>query len=339
MSEDNEARVSTNGLRSNVRRGGTYRLRSVALVFVGVVGVVLLTIGQPRRTVSAAPQADKLKDPQFIAEGAKLFATSCGNAYCHGSGGVGGGAPRLRGKGLEAAYLFKTISSGISGTAMLSFKAELSEEQIWKLVAFVMSDVKSTPDAKPETSVADKPSPPLTAPPASGETLASSSMTGSAQAGKALFFDSSQSRSCHHCHSLEGEGTSIGPDLSKVGSRSPRELFLSILFPGELPGKRPRGVKDQRYSTLKLTLRGGDKIVGIKKEEDAESIRIYDTTELPAVLRTIQKTEVVRVESVNESVMPKDYASIYTMKQLLDLVTFLKSAESKSPVVLKDLLE
>jgi len=116
-----------------------------------------------------------------------------------------------------------------------------------------------------------------------------------------------------------------------VARRSPRELFLSIILPHE--------VKDPRYSTLKLTLRSGEKIAGIKKEEDAESIRIYDTTELPAVLRTIQKGEVVKVESGSESVMPKDYASIYTMKQLLDLVTFLKSSELKSPVMLKDLVE
>jgi len=94
-------------------------------------------------------------------------------------------------------------------------------------------------------------------------------------------------------------------------------------------------VKDPRYVTLRLTLRSGDKIVGIKKEEDAESIRVYDTTELPAVLRTIQKMDVLTVESADESVMPKDYASVYTLKQLLDLVTFLKSSESA--ITLKDL--
>ena len=327
MSQVNEARVSTNFLRCDAFRRGSGRLRAVALF--GVVGAGLVTIGQPRRILSAPPQADRLKEPQFIAEGAKLFAPSCGNAYCHGAGGVGGGAPRLRGKALEAAYLFKTISGGVSGTSMLSFKSEFSEEQIWKLVAFIMSDVKSIPDARPETPVADKPSP--IAVRGSAETTAESSVTGSVQAGKSLFFDSSQSRSCHQCHSLQGEGTSIGPELSKVARRSPRELFLSIILPHD--------VKDPRYSTLKLTLRSGEKIAGIKKEEDAESIRIYDTTELPAVLRTIQKGEVVKVESGSESVMPKDYASIYTMKQLLDLVTFLKSSELKSPVMLKDLVE
>jgi putative heme-binding domain-containing protein len=316
--------VSTNELRRDAR------LRSTSLLVAGVVGVALLTIGQPRRIAYAAQQTDKLKDPQFIAEGARLFAPSCGNAYCHGTGGVGGGAPRLRGKGLEAAYLFKTISNGISRTAMLSFRSEFSEEQIWKLVAFVMSDIKSTPDVKPEASVADKP---LTRPGAlpSSAGANSSPSSGSAQAGKALFFDSSQSKSCHQCHSLQREGASIGPDLSKVASRMPRELFISIILPGD--------VKDTRYSTVRLTLRTGDEIVGIKKEEDGESIRVYDTAELPAVLRTIPKTDVVKVENENESVMPKDYASIYTMKQLLDLVTFLKSAESKSPIMLKDLLK
>lgn len=312
-----------NALRSDVHRAGNNRLRSAAFVVVIVAGVVLFTIDRPELAASASPQADKLKDPQFVAEGAKLFAPSCGNAYCHGSGGVGGGAPRLRGKGLEAAHLFKTISNGITGTAMLSFKSELSEEQIWKLVAFVMSDAKSTPDAKPDSAAADNPSPPPTS--------ASASLIGNAQTGKALFFDSTQSRSCYHCHSMQGAGTSIGPDLSKVASRSPRELFRGIVL--------PHAVKDERYATLKLKLKSGDKIAGVKKDEDPESIRMYDTTELPAVLRTIQKTDVLSVENASESVMPKDYASLYTMKQLLDLVTFLRSAESKSPVTLKDLLE
>jgi putative heme-binding domain-containing protein len=326
MSED-DARVSNYGLRSDVHRSGTYRLCSVAVVLGVVAGTVLFPISQSRRIASAAAQTDKLKDPQFIAEGAKLFAPSCGNAYCHGSGGVGGGAPRLRGKSFESPYLFKTISNGVSGTAMLSFKGEFSEEQIWKLVAFVMSDVKSTPDAKLEAAAADKQ--PARAPLGSAQSTAS---TGSVQAGRSLFFDSSQSKSCHQCHSFQGEGLPIGPDLSKVGSRSPRDLFVSIALPRDVK-------KDTRYSTLKLTLRSGDKVVGIKTEEDGESIRVYDTTELPAVLRTIQKTDVVKLESANESVMPKDYASIYTMKQFLDLVTFLKSSESKSPVTLKDLLE
>lgn len=320
--------MSNNGLGSEVHRSGSYRLCTVALALGVLVGFALSPNGQSRRIAYAAQQSDKLKDQQFIVEGSRLFAPSCGNAYCHGTGGVGGGAPRLRGKSFDAPYLFKTISNGVSGTAMLSFKGEFSEEQIWKLVAFVMSEEKSTPDTKPEASVGDKHS---TGPPPASPETAKSSSTGNAQAGRSLFFDSSQSKSCHQCHSFQGEGTPIGPDLSKLGSRSARELFVSIVL--------PRDSRNAPYSALKLTLRSGEKIVGIRKEEDGESIRVYDTTELPAVLRTIQKTDIVKLENATESVMPADYASIYTMKQLLDLVTFLKSADSKSPLTLRDLLE
>jgi hypothetical protein len=98
-------------------------------------------------------------------------------------------------------------------------------------------------------------------------------------------------------------------------------------------------IKDPKYAAITVSLRNGEKIVGVKKEEDAESLRVYDTSELPAVLRTIQKENVATIEQSRESVMPRDYASVYTMKQLLDLVTFLKASQSKSAVTLKDLVE
>ena len=154
---------------------------------------------------------------------------------------------------------------------------------------------------------------------------------GNAKAGKTIFFDSSKPRSSHACHSFNGEGTQIGPDLSLVAARSPRALFSSIVLVSE--------IKDPKYAAITVALRNGEKIVGVKKEEDVESLRVYDTSGLPAVLRTIQKTDVATINYSSESVMPRDYASVYTMKQLLDLIAFLKSANSKSPVTLKDLLE
>ena len=284
--------------------------------------------GTAYATCAAQRREDKLKDRQLIAEGARLFAPVCGNAYCHGAGGKGGGAPRLRGKGLESPYLFKTISNGIPGSAMLSFKSEFSEDQIWKLVAFIMSDSATTPAASAEAPAAEKPAA-STAQPKPADSDASLSTVGSVQAGKALFFDSSQPKSCHSCHSLQGEGTPIGPDLSKLAGKAPKELLLSIIL--------ARETKDPRFATVTLALRNGDKIVGVKKEEDTDSTQIYDTTELPAVLRTIQKADIAKLETSDESVMPKDYASIYTMKQLLDLVAFLKSSELR--VTLKDLFQ
>jgi len=302
----------------------------IALYVVLLVVLVSIDRGpQPWVLAASAGQGtDKLNDPQFIAEGGRLFGPSCGNAYCHGIGGIGGGAPKLRGKGLDAAYLFKTISNGIPGTAMLPFKSELSEDRIWKLVAFILSDAKG--DAQVYSAIPEKTgTSSVTGPLKPADAKAVSTLNGDIQSGKALFFDSAQSKSCHHCHTFGGDGTMIGPDLSKVGNKPAKELFLRMVIGGE--------IKDMRYSTIRLTLKSGDKVTGVKKEEDAESIRIYDTTELPAVLRTVQLTDISKSETYSESIMPKDYASIYTVKQLLDLVSYLKSLDSKSPVTLKDL--
>lgn len=311
-----------------------YLCRLLVLVLAGVI-TTLVFWGRALQHSAAASvngqQEAKLKDPVFIAEGSKLFGPTCGNAYCHGTGGGGGGAPRLRGKGLESSYLFKTISNGIPGTAMPSFKAELSEEQVWKLIAFIMSDADASVVAQREPTAADNRSSQTTVRQAPAATDGASSMMGSVQEGKALFFDPARSKSCHFCHSMQGEGTSIGPDLSKIGERPARQLFSSIILPHQ--------TKDPRYATVILRLRNGESVIGVKKEEDDESIRVFDTTELPAVLRTVQKGDVIKSEAANESVMPKDYASKYTVKQLLDLVTFLKSSQSKAPVLLRDLLD
>jgi putative heme-binding domain-containing protein len=277
----------------------------------------------------SAQKSDKLSDPQSIAEGARLFGTNCGNAYCHGTRGMGGGAPRLRDKGIESDYAFKAISNGIPGTSMPAFKTELSDEQIRMIVAFIISDAKTSPRAAAESSSPARTSSPAMRQP---ETGSSASSVGDAQAGKALFFDSSRPKRCSACHLFNGEGTSIGPDLSAAGAnKSARDLLLSIIL--------SRDVKESQYATITVSLRNGDKIVGIKKEEDAESVRVFDTTELPAVLRTVQKENISKIEYTKGSVMPADYASSYTIKQLLDLVTFLKSSQSKSRVMLNDLFQ
>jgi putative heme-binding domain-containing protein len=203
---------------------------------------------------------------------------------------------------------------------MPSFKSELSEEQIWKLVAFIVSDADS-PSREASTSSV-KPT----------EAGRPATSVGDPQAGKALFFDSARSRSCYACHLFNGEGTAIGPDLAAVAAnKSARDLFLSIILPHD--------VKDSPYATITVLLRSGDRITGVKKEEDAESLKVFDTTELPAVLRTVQKENIAKVEYSREPVMPTDYASSYTVKQLLDLVSFLKSSQTKSGVMLKDLFQ
>lgn len=75
-----------------------------------------------------------------LAQGRDLFRSNC--SFCHGNNGEGGGpGPALRQRQMEKGStdwaLFKTVSNGISGTAMPS--SALPEIDRWRLVAFVKS--------------------------------------------------------------------------------------------------------------------------------------------------------------------------------------------------------
>ncbi|NOT62017.1 MAG: hypothetical protein HOP19_17525, partial [Acidobacteria bacterium] len=76
--------------------------RIVALAFLPLAFCLLpFALSEPRASANHIP-------PQLmmnIEKGRVLYAGSCGNSYCHGSEGKGGGGPKLLNKGFRATYL------------------------------------------------------------------------------------------------------------------------------------------------------------------------------------------------------------------------------------------
>jgi len=89
-----------------------------------------------RNPQEASDEVPSLDDEAVIQEGAALFTQSCA-VYCHGPKGIGGRGPRLRGRQFDKDYLFNTISNGRD--LMPPFKEIYTREEIWKLVAYVLS--------------------------------------------------------------------------------------------------------------------------------------------------------------------------------------------------------
>jgi len=87
-----------------------------------------------------APPFD-LSDSKVIGEGAQLFRQSC-TAYCHGKDGGPSRAPKLRGSKLERSYVYARITKG-SPNGMPGFETTMPRENIWKLVAYVLSLAKA----------------------------------------------------------------------------------------------------------------------------------------------------------------------------------------------------
>ncbi len=89
---------------------------------------------QPPAAMTKAPFP--LDDPTAISEGARRFSTTC-TGYCHGKEGRVSRAPSLRGKTYDPAFVYARISQG--WPPMPAFQTVLPPEEIWKLVAYVMS--------------------------------------------------------------------------------------------------------------------------------------------------------------------------------------------------------
>lgn len=297
----------------------------------------------------AFSQAQESITEKQIEAGRRLYASSCGNSYCHGSEGKGGGGPILRDRVYRVGYLRSIIRDGSNGTPMPSFKARLTAQEINQVVAYLLSLSPGKGD-KPEQALTAAQPPPATSatdahfnqstaaatptganrapqvqlsatPTGSNPNL--TALRGEAQAGRELFFDQNVINNCRVCHSVNGVGGKVASDLSRLRDRTPREILQTLLA--------PQNSEPDKYSKLALTLRDGQQFTGVKRDEDATQIRLYDTSSVPPVSRSFLKADLTKQEKLGGAACPGGYAEKYTFKQLLDLLTFLKSADLKNP--------
>jgi putative heme-binding domain-containing protein len=274
-------------------------------------------------TLRAQAPNVNLDDPAVINRGRELFAATCSVGYCHGKEGRAGRGPRLAGRKFERDYLFRTITNGINKSLMPAFKSQLSEEQIWEAVAYILSlsgDASGSPT--PKAGSASAPAPPAV-PAKPSQVAPADPNAGDSEAGRALFFDASNPRHCAACHQFQGKGGDVGPDLTSVAVRPSKEILRDILDP------------DARLAAEPVTVvtKSGERITGVKKQEVRDRLRIYDTSASPPVLRTIYKDQIQSVIPEKVSPMPHDYGQTLTRKQLLDVISFLKSA----PISLREI--
>ena len=308
---------------------------------VGLVRILVLA-GAPLWGPWAQQPSVDLKDPAVVGAGRILFARSCSVGYCHGAEGRAGGGPRLRGKQWEPGYLYRVTAEGIPRSSMPGWKEKLSQDEIWSVVAYVMSLSDPGQPGAGDTASAGAAGPEEPAP-ESGQTTdlpeplpeggrTSAGLTGEPDKGRELFFDAADDLNCGQCHRVRGVGAAVGPDLSGLADRSPRQILRDIVLPGARLSSQP--------AHFELTTVAGERLTVLKAGEQAQRIRVYDVTALPPVRRTLDRDRVQSLEPQPGSPMPDTYGQRYTLKQLLDLISFLKAGETGSPsaVTLEDLL-
>jgi cytochrome c oxidase cbb3-type subunit III len=134
--------------------------------------------------------------------------------------------------------------------------------------------------------------------------------TGNVENGSRLF-----ASQCASCHRVGKTGGWLGPDLSRVGSARSRDVLVrEIRTPSEW---MPAG-----YENVTLVTNDGQKIRGVKKNEDTFSIQIMDGRER---IRGYLKSDLQQVIFEKTSVMPEYGPERLNASDLNDLIGYLST--------------
>ncbi|HEY7498201.1 MAG TPA: c-type cytochrome [Vicinamibacterales bacterium] len=245
---------------------------------------------QPRPAPGNLPETNPYTSANDLEIGRRLFQGRCG--HCHGQNGEGGRGAVLNAGGFRRGSsdreLFSIIRNGIPNTEMPG-TFTLPDLEVWRMVAHVQ---RLSKQGTPEPS------------------------RGDAAAGAAVYHKSG----CATCHTIEGTGGFLGPDLTGIGAkRAVRHLRESIVDPNaDIP---------LDYRSVVVTNRSGATIGGIHLNEDEYSIHLRDEN---GNLRSFMKSEVAKLTLPRQSLMPP-FAALSAI-DLDNLVAYLSSlSPGKAP--------
>jgi cytochrome c oxidase cbb3-type subunit III len=256
------------------------------LIFIGL-SWTLVALGQavpfdPEYVIS---KTNPHTTPADLEDGQRLFMGQC--ARCHGPKGEGGrGAvlaqPKLRHAPDDEA-LFHVIQEGIKGTEMPAGYA-VDTLETWQLAAYVRSLGRMAPETVP----------------------------GDAKRGEELYQGKGH---CSQCHIIGGQGGSLGPELTEIGSRrSAAHLRSAVLDPAST---LPEG-----FLELRLTTKDGRHITGVRLNEDTFSIQLMD---LNSAIHSFFKDDLSELQrETGKSPMPS-FRGALSPTETDDLVAYLVS--------------
>ncbi|PZV84546.1 putative heme-binding domain-containing protein [Algoriphagus aquaeductus] len=133
---------------------------------------------------------------------------------------------------------------------------------------------------------------------------------------------------CQSCHTMQGEGGAIGPDLTQLGTRfSPKDILVATINPSET-------ISDQYHATV-LELKAGGSIVGKINDEDAQNYYISQNPFAPNDIKTVPKNTVVLKKNADVSIMMPGLINRLNEEELKDLMAYLISGGNPDHAVYK----
>ena len=136
--------------------------------------------------------------------------------------------------------------------------------------------------------------------------------TGNPANGKTVFAGAG---TCAKCHIVNGEGKSVGPNLSGVGAKLSREaLYESVLAPS--------AAISHSYETYTAIMEDGRSVTGLLVSQSPDQVVIRGADSIDVMLPAGQVEELVKQPV---SLMPADLATTLSAEELVDVVAWMET--------------
>ena len=251
--------------------------------------------GQAPQPPAANPAAKNphLGNPQSIRSGMTLYRIRC--ADCHGLDASGYRGPDLisvMAAGATDERLFQIIRQGVPGTDMPAAREfDTPDDDLLMMIAYLRKIGTVAPSETP---------------------------IGNLENGARLF-----TAQCSTCHRVAGRGGRIGPDLTRIGaSRSRAALTREIRTPSEWISPA--------FETVTVVTKDGERVRGVKKNEDVFSIQVMNTRER---IQGYMKSNLQDVIYDKTSMMPAFGAERLSDADLRDVLGYLASLREADPSI------
>ena len=234
-----------------------------------------------------------------VDEGRSLYNSTC--TGCHGANGAAGEfGPGLAIPGRSYArrsdaQIFDAVQHGIPGTPMPAHQGKLTDDQIWKIAAYVKG-LRGT--------AIDAPSP------------------GDVAAGEAVFWGKG---ACGTCHMVKGRGSIVGPDLTNLASLRKINSIVDALTKEQHRVYGPGGAQPhlltplQMYPVVRVTAADGKTVRGVLRNEDSFSLQVMGLDEQ---LHLYDRSK-VKVVYEPKGLMPTDYDKKLSKAEFDNLLAYL----------------